>query len=130
MAEELGGATIAGVSNIAGAAIAGQLQSNAQANTLVSGAVNAIVAGNANSNATLASVTTSFTNALMQSTTGAQELAAGALNQEGQIAGGAIGAPVSSTPYDVVPTGGLSGTAEIVIALAAGVLLLWALSSK
>jgi hypothetical protein len=130
--EELGGTAIAATTNIAGAAIAGELAANQQSNNLVTQSINAVVAGNANSNATLASVMTSFTNALSQSTTGAQELAAGALSQEGQIAGGSEGVAVAPIPQIAVgsSTSGLSGKAEIAIAIGAALLIVLALSRK
>lgn len=105
LAEQLGGSSIAAVSNIAGAAVAGQLAANTNANQLVSGAIQAVVNGNANSNATLQSVMNSFTGALEQSNLGANELAAGALDQEQQVVGGVYGVQVAPAQSDISDAG-------------------------
>lgn len=105
LVDQLGGESIAATSNIAGAAIAGQLAANQNANQLVAGAVQAVVNGNANSNAALSSVTNSFTNALEESNQGANQLAAGALDQEQQVLGATQGAYIPPASSDIAETG-------------------------
>jgi hypothetical protein len=104
LVSQLGGESTAAVTNIAGAAIAGQLAAQSGANQLIGSAVNAIVAGNANSNATLASVQNGFTNALESSNIATTQLAAGALDQEQQVVGGVSGVQVAPAESDVTQT--------------------------